>query len=140
MPNEFSYDIEQLKFNKDIFKEHFQYKNYDVYDIFSTIYKSVNKLNKEYPKAQFDIRMNALILRGFENKVIVSFDLKSFEFYGALKSIPTAKLISAIEYLKENEVLEFLKENNYDKLSLGKKNILDLDTQTVKEFVKNIVK
>lgn len=140
MPNEFSYDIEQLKFNKDIFKEHFQYKNYDVYDIFSTIYKSVDKLNKEYPKAQFDIRMNALILRGFENKVIVSFDLKSFEFYGALKFIPTAKLIGVIEYLIENEVLELFKENNYDKLSLGKKNILDLDTQTVKEFVKNIVK
>lgn len=140
MPNEFSYDLEQLKFNKDIFKDHFQYKNYDVYDIFSTIYKSVDKINKEYPKAQFDTRLNALVLRGFENKVILSFELNQFEYYGALKSIPTAKLIEIIDYLINNGIFELVKENNYDKLILGHKNILDLDTQTVKEFLKKIVK
>ena len=140
MPNEFSYDIDQLKFNKDIFKEHFHYRSYDVYDIFSTIYKSVDKLNKEFPKAQFDIRMNALILRGFENKVTLTFGLNQFEYYGALKSIPTAKLMEIIVYLIENGVLKVTEENNYDKLTLDNKNILDLDTQTVKEFVKNIIK
>ena len=140
MPNEFSYDLEQLKFNKDIFKEHFNYRDYDIYDIFSIICKSVKKLNIQYQKANFDVRMNALILRGFENNVINSFELSQFEFYGALKSLPTTKIIETIKFLIINGILEVIDDNNYDKLTLGKKNILDLDTQTVKEFVRNIVK
>lgn len=136
---DFTYDLERLKFNKETFKDHHLYKDLDVYRVLTTIYNGVDRVVKEYPNNSFDTRVNALIFKGKENKIVKDFQLNQMAHYGVLKTIALPKILKTIDYLIYEELLKITEENGFQKLSLGSKNINDLNYYSIKRYISRMI-
>ncbi|MGD9605717.1 MAG: UvrD-helicase domain-containing protein [Bacilli bacterium] len=139
LANEFSFDRDKLKFNKEIFKEHFIYKDLEIYEILNIIFNCINKLNKEFPNMCFDAIGVSQILKGDHNKMIESFKLENFDYFNRFSSIPKNKIVNIIKYLIDlNIFIEEIK-GKYKTLLLGNKTIIDLNNDDVKNIIKLLI-